>query len=94
MNSQLVEVCGFPPVLPDPKEDFLFRGNWYPFSKELTGKIVSSPDELIQILKGKNLEYNDMFVGGFRAGNIINQGIWIVGYKPYFGILQFNGEPS
>ena len=94
-TGQLVESGMLPPFVPNPKNDFLFNNHWYPMPKELRGIVVSSPDELVRVLNGKELGYHgEIFIGGFHFGTMMKQGITIkaTGYMPWHATLQYNGE--
>ena len=93
MRDQLVKSGGFPPIRPNPKEDFVFRNGWYNLPKELSGKVASSPDELIELIKGKDCGHKETFITGFAAGNVMKRGINVSGYRPYFATLQSRGNP-
>lgn len=92
MHGQLIEIGCIPPILPDPKWDFLLSNGWYRLPKELSGIVTSSMEEFIKAIKGKNLGYGERFIGGFISGPMIKLGIQVVGYIPHQGVLRFNGD--
>jgi hypothetical protein len=91
ITSAAVPGC-LAPFRPDPKKDFIFNNGWYPLPKTLSGIAIPSLDEMINLLKGKDLGYGgEKFVDGFVIKESILQGIFVVGYNPVFARLQYNG---
>jgi hypothetical protein len=76
LDFQVKKSGCYPPYIPDPKEHYIFHGLWYKLPDNITGLIVRSPEELVELVKNADVGSNSKIVGGLRIDDKLHPDIF------------------